>query len=324
MPKGQRALEYENYLGEIMNNRRMSKRDREKAARDEPVFNEGQPADAERYDDAAKISRDHTCAECDNHLGLYLEGPPNAPSVWRARCIVKEHTGLMPILTATEVVRSNNISAYSTKLSPVAMAGVWRERHNNLTPAACYQAALYSLEVGLDPRFNEVACIQFRQGDSAVTVPTMMITAKGWRTLAGRHIPDRIEVWPTLEPVFDIKKKQEYGAEPADFVCLAHGRLKGDGGAGIKMRSMPGIYSDREYQQARGNAFIPAGKWPLNQAMKRALRHWYEIHGAEAYDAARAAYANVMTLLDTQRIEAVITTELEAFAAPRQVNVPDN
>lgn len=270
------------------------------------------------YDLAHETVRDFECGQCGGRLVLSWNAETKEYDVYCAKD--RQHQGYRPIQSLSEEYRQgvplpmaivNTIERGRPPVRSVdVMAGIWQERFRTLTPAGAYQAALYSLQLGLDPRFGEVACIEFRSPGGKL--PVVMITSRGWRTLAARHAPEFTHA-PIIRDVTAPEAKLAYGATAEDFVATASGRLVGDG-PNLERVSV-GIYTRGEMEDALSQARtsgrhpVPAVTWPQNQARRRAERHWYEENLPHIPERARQAWQDVLASLNTERANQVIEAE---------------
>lgn len=277
--------------------------------------------------EAERMVKSYTCGECDGPLTLM-----KAAEGWADVCSENwEHKTRKRIKSATELYREGvGMPAYMNQhferqeaggMTLQVMQKTWQLKHPNLSDAGAYIAALYSLELGLDPRFNEIACLEFKvtgeKSEQKITVPQVMITEKGWQRLAVRHCPDLFVAAPVVEMITDKDMKRDLGAQPEDFVAIGHGRLRTDT-EDMPSRKSLGIYKAHEYENAKKSSHKPGGSFPMNQAMVRASRHWYEDNLPQAEEYARAAFSRAEAHVDLQGMEAVIASE---FSSERKINL---
>ncbi len=269
------------------------------------------------YESAVQTVKDFECGECGGLLVVVKD-----EGEWQVACGPdKTHQGLREVPTASEIERSggsvpvyvsNAIERHTPPATSLAvMAGIWQSKFPSLTPAGAYQAALFSLEVGLDPRHGEIACIEY--SSSGVKVPTMMVTGKGWRTMAAREVPDLYDRAPVLQDIRKPEEKEEYDAGPDDWVSIAVGRLLGDHDS-LPNRVGIGVFTRKQYEAALASTAnssrdLPSTENPQNQARRRAERHWYEENCPQAIERARQGMVNVVQQLDTEGAEAIIDVE---------------
>ena len=274
--------------------------------------------DTRDYQDAVATVKEYQCGICGGLLVVF-----RIADHWISKCGGnRDHEGFRVLPTATEVYRAGGqvpvylANAIDRSRPAVAnlqlMAQIWQSKQGKLTKAGAYQAALYSLQVGLDPRFGEIACLEFGRGQ--VKTPTVMITEKGWRTLASRECADIFDRTPVLVDVVEAAEKEKLGAAEEDFVCKALGTLRGDDPR-LPLREAIGVYTVRQWERDKqrpgpeGQGTGPAAEMPQNQARARASRHWYEQHVPQAIERARSAWAETVNQLDVQGAENVIEAE---------------
>lgn len=269
------------------------------------------------YESAVATVKDFECGECGGGLVVIKD-----EGEWQVACGPdKQHEGLREVPTAGEIVRSggnvpvyveNQIERYAPPATSLpAMTGIWQSKFPSLTPAGATQAAIFSLEVGVDPRHGEVACIEFSSG--GVKVPTMMITGKGWRTLAAREVPDLFDRSPVLQDIRKAADKEEYDAAPEDWVSIATGRLVGDHDS-LPNRVAFGVYTQKQYKAdlaktANSSRDLPSTENPQNQARRRAERHWYEENCPQAIERARQGMSALIQKMDLEGAEMIIDAE---------------
>ncbi len=281
------------------------------------VTQEEREAEDQAWRNATSTVENYLCGECDGLLVVV-----RIDDEWAARCgRYREHETLSPIETTTEIARSgagvpvyvqNAIDRTRPPVQTIElMAKIWQDRSMALTRGGALVAARYSLAIGLDPRFGEIACLEFGRGETKS--PTVMITEKGWRTLATRECADIFDRAPVLTDVTDPERKKELSAKPEDFVCIAQGTLKGDHPE-LPIRRATGIYTAREHardldRKGPGGAPLPAAELPQNQARARASRHWYEQNTPQAPERARGAWSDAIKELDVEEAETIISAE---------------
>lgn len=282
--------------------------------------------DSEVFESTQTFARENEC-ECGGGLVLvHVSGEGDDPD-WEAVCSNdRAHKGTRSIMTTIDAYRggtavpvhtANAIERKRPIVRDVAtMAAIWGERNSKLTRAGATQAAIYSLQVGLDPRFGEIAVIEFGQ---EIKVPVVMITETGWQRLAFRECPDKLVKAPVIVVVMNADEKEQYGAPTDAWVALAVGRLRGDLEEGLPLRQAIGFYTRAERDKDKN---MPAGKDPLNQARTRASRHWYEDNLPEAVERARAAWSATIEQLDLDGAEAVIEGEFIWSDHPKQSDRP--
>ncbi len=271
------------------------------------------------WEEKEHLVANYICAECENPLVLKTRPPETGVHV---TCGTDDsHVGYKPSPTLTEywrqggavsVAEVNAIERSRPAITSVdTAAAIWKEKFPTLTPAGAYQAAIYSLQLGLDPRFGEIACVEYSSKGSKI--PSMMIMALGWRRLAARETPGKAPVAPVLSDITDKDEKVRLDASGGDWVSTASGFLESDR-EDMPLRVSVGIYRRAEYDAAvpgQGKREVPARRFPQNQARRRAERHWYEENVPEAVEAARRAYADFTATLDMQQADAVIDAEFK-------------
>ena len=278
------------------------------------------------------------CAICGGELVVTWDG---AAKEHRLKCGPdKSHEGFRQVVTLAMAYRSGTGVEVTMKdaierrrplvQSVEAMAGICQAKFPQLAEGSlAMQFALAALELGLDPRFGEVAPLTFRQktGPGQVRlVVEFMITTRGRQTLAAREAPDLFLTAPALVDVTDPQRKQELGADPGDFVAVATGRLRVDPELGPDgkpfFRAAVGIYKKSEHEALKRSSasdYLPPGKWPQNQAQKRAERHWYENYLPQSVTRARDAFLRVRDRLGVDKVLLALSEEFAA--APTQLPV---
>lgn len=287
----------------------------------------------EKYKEESQAFKDknglvdtHECGKCSGRLVLV-----RVDDAWEAVCgTSRRHTSFRPIQTAEDAYRSGLpvpvyiSNAIETRRPAVAkvetMAAIWQEKSRKLTPAGAYQAAIFSLQTGLDPRFNEVACIEFTTG--GVKVPQLLITEIGWHRLAIRECPDQIDRPPVVQDVTDPEGKALAGAGPDDWVAKTMGTLIGDDPR-LPLREATGIYFRADFdldkdKKGPGGRMLPGPQNPQNQARVRATRHWYEKNVQQAVERARGGWQMAMEQVDTSQAELVIEGEFRVSEPSEQ------
>ena len=270
-----------------------------------------------QYRDATQLTKENHCGACDALLVVIHAGDE-----WVAKCADdKSHEGFRRVETPTDIMRrGGDVPTYikdgiERRVPPVekleTMAGIWQAKQPKISPVGAIQAAMFSLQIGLDPRFGEIACLEFGQGGAKV--PTVMITETGWQRLALRECPDLIDRPPVIINIMKAVDKQEYGAMADSFVAVAKGTLKGDDPR-LPIRESVGVYTraelDRDRNRGGGQGLPPPSvNNPQNHARVRASRHFYEDHLPMAVERGREAWHQTVKAIEGQHMVKVIEAE---------------
>ena len=282
--------------------------------------------DTVAFDNAQGLVAAYTCGECENLLVVkYMNDN------WIAVCGTNDsHVGWRKEETAVDVYRGGGavepyIKTHIERTRPPVrsvevMKGIFQSRQARLTDAGAYQAALFAMQIGLDPRFGEIAVIEFGSRDSPIKTPAVMITEDGWGRLAARELPHLYDRRPVIMMVTDTEECSLAGAKPGDYVAKAAGRLMGDKDLDLPVRVSYGIYKATESQGERANPVAKA--WPMNQARVRAARHWFEENCDGAVERAREAWSSTIASMDLEGMDTVIEAEFSVVDAPAAIEPP--
>jgi len=241
------------------------------------------------YHEAKKLAESHTCAECDSD---FVYGPWGENGDWIVRCPTNHHhTGLKPMLTATQQVRQGlpvhpairaNIERKGLEAQGLhrAIALVINEfPRADLTPGEAGLFLLSCMRIGLDPLYGEAVPAPFRDTKRGTRKVQMIITEQGYLSLAARGCPHTWIGPPNVTPITDPNQREAICSKRDAWVWAATGRtaLMAPG----ETTTSYGVFTKEDYDEAVTNK-TPAADNPSNQARVRAIKHWVAENFAEA------------------------------------------